>query len=212
DTRRKILIGGAMVYTFYKALGHGVGDCFVEEKAIPTAAEIVKRAAESDVILRFATDLTVVPTRAYKVKQAKRVSMTDDSILHDFEYCPRNVSYTDIPEHWTGVDIGPESVVAFSLELEECNTIILSGPMGVVEEPDYSYGTLELLRKMERRTRMGAITIVCGGQTVAAIEEHNMHDFTHVSMGGGAALELLGNRELPGVTILNDEEEGMEIL
>lgn len=206
----KILIGGAIVFAFYKALGHSVGDCYVEEEAIEAAQQIVKKAADTDIVLRFATDLKVIPTSAYKLSQKERAGVVDEGVPQNSEEFSRNVSFTDIPEHWTGVDIGPESVAEFAIELEECNTIIFCGPMGIVEEPNYSFGTLELLRTVERRTHMGAITIVCGGETKATIEEHSMHDFTHVSMGGGAALELLGNKELPGVVILNSEDEEAE--
>ncbi len=126
DRVDKLLIGGAMVYTFYRALGHCTGDSFVEEKSIEVANAIMQKAAERNVVLRLATDCTVIPTRAFNMKFAKtpaeRLTLTPS-----IEYCPRNVEYIAMPEHWTGVDIGPKTVTDFGRELEFSRTIIING-------------------------------------------------------------------------------------
>lgn len=225
DKVDKILIGGAMAFTFYKALGQKVGDSFVERSAINTANEIIQKAAEKDVTLRFATDFTVIPTRAFQAKLAKR-KLHDQSVIPDLEYCMRNVKFDDIPEHWTGVDIGPETIVDFNVELQSCHSIIVNGkltsacnpamiitimdagPMGMFEDPEYSHGTHEMLKLLEHRTLMGSTTLVCGGETVAATDKFGCKNFTHISMGGAAALMVLSGQELPGVSVLNQAKDG----
>jgi phosphoglycerate kinase len=128
DRVDKLLIGGAMVFTFYKALGHNVGDSFVEESSIATAQEIIQKAAYKEIVLKFASDCTVIPTRAFNMKLAKRKAHTTENIIHpEMEYCMRNVTFDSIPEHWTGVDIGPQTLADFGLELGGCRTIIMNG-------------------------------------------------------------------------------------
>eukprot|EP01039_Chlorochromonas_danica_P000709 gene709-771_t len=195
----KILIGGAMSFTFYKALGYEVGDSVYEESEIEVAKEILRRTTEAHMVFRFGSDITMIPTRAFKAKISNQTNV-------DFEYCSRNIKIDEIPPHWTGVDIGPETIRDMSIELESCKTVFINGPMGLFELPEFSHGTHELFKMVERLTSHGAKTIICGGETVAAAERLKCQNFSHVSMGGGASLELLSGEKLPGVGILNEAE------
>lgn len=110
-----------------------------------------------------------------------------------------------VPAGWMGLDIGPQSVQVFSDVLSQCQTIIWNGPMGVFEMPAFAVGTLELARILGRRTQEGAITVIGGGDSVAAIEQAGLSDtVSHVSTGGGATLELLSGIELPGIAAIQD--------
>jgi phosphoglycerate kinase len=183
----KILIGGAMAYTFFKAAGFNTGKSLVEDEMMDTAREIKKRAEAEGVKLVLPTDHQVVDS-----------------------YDPLNSRKT-IPVEFTnqglvGLDIGRETVALFAHELEGAKTIIWNGPMGVFEEKGFEEGTVGVARAVAEAAEKGATVIVGGGDSVSAIQQAGVADkVTHISTGGGATLEFLAGDELPGVAALNDK-------
>ncbi len=183
----KILIGGAMAYTFFKAEGFNTGKSLVEDEMMGTAREIKKRAEAEGVKLILPTDHQVVDS-----------------------YDPLNSRKT-IPVEFTnqglvGLDIGRETVALFAHELEGAKTIIWNGPMGVFEEKGFEEGTVGVARAVADAAEKGATVIVGGGDSVSAIHQIGVADkITHISTGGGATLEFLAGDELPGVAALNDK-------
>jgi phosphoglycerate kinase len=188
-TRRvdKILIGGAMAYTFFKAEGFTVGKSLVEDDMLDTARQIKQRAEAEGVKLVLPTDHQVVDS-----------------------YDPLNSRKT-IPVEFTnighvGLDIGKESVALFAREIADAKTIIWNGPMGVFEEKGFEEGTVGVARAVAEAAEHGATVIVGGGDSVSAIHQAGVADkITHISTGGGATLEFLAGDELPGVAALNDK-------
>jgi phosphoglycerate kinase len=187
----KILIGGAMAYTFFKAEGFNTGKSLVEDNMLDTAREIKRRAEEEGVKLVLPTDHQVVDS-----------------------YDPLNSRKT-IPVEFTnqglvGLDIGRETVALFAREVEDARTIIWNGPMGVFEEKGFEEGTVGVARAVAACAERGATVIVGGGDSVSAIHQAGVADkITHISTGGGATLEFLAGDELPGVAALNDKESGV---
>jgi phosphoglycerate kinase len=183
----KILIGGAMAYTFFKAEGFNTGKSLVEDDMLQTARELRQRAEAEGVRL-------VLPT--------------DHQVVDSFD--PLNSRKT-IPVEFTnqglvGLDIGAESVALFARELEGARTIIWNGPMGMFEEPGFELGTVGVARAVAEAAEKGATVIVGGGDSVSAITRAGVADkITHISTGGGATLEFLAGDELPGVAALNDK-------
>lgn len=183
----KILIGGAMAYTFFKAEGFTVGKSLVEDEMLDTARQTKQRAEAEGVKLVLPTDHQVVDS-----------------------YDPLNSRKT-IPIEFTnaglvGLDIGAETVALFAHEIEDAKTIIWNGPMGVFEEKGFEEGTVGVARAVAAAAERGAIVIVGGGDSVAAINDAGLADkITHISTGGGATLEFLAGDELPGVAALNDK-------
>jgi phosphoglycerate kinase len=184
----KLLIGGAMAYTFFKSEGFTVGKSLVEDDKMETAREIKKRAEEAGVELLLPTDHQVVDS-----------------------YDPLNSRKT-IPIEFTnaglvGLDIGVETIALFSNALKDAKTVIWNGPMGVFEEKPFDEGTVGIAHAVAEAADNGATVIVGGGDSVAAITEAGVADrITHISTGGGATLEFLAGDELPGVAALNDKE------
>jgi phosphoglycerate kinase len=183
----KILIGGAMAYTFFKAEGFNTGKSLVEDDMLETAREVKRRAEAEGVKLVLPTDHQVVDG-----------------------YDPLNSRKT-IPVEFTnqglvGLDIGRETVALFARELEGAKTIIWNGPMGMFEEKGFEEGTVGLAHAVAEAADSGATVIVGGGDSVAAIHQAGVADkITHISTGGGATLEFLAGDELPGVAALNDK-------
>ncbi|HEX8566933.1 MAG TPA: phosphoglycerate kinase [Pyrinomonadaceae bacterium] len=183
----KLLIGGAMAYTFFKAEGFTVGKSLVENEMMPTALEIKKQAEEAGVELLLPTDHQVVDS-----------------------YDPLNSRKT-IPVEFTnaglvGLDIGAETVETFKNAIKGAKTIIWNGPMGMFEEKPFDEGTLAIAQAVADATDSGATSIVGGGDSVAAINQSGLADkISHISTGGGATLEFLAGDELPGVAALNDK-------
>jgi phosphoglycerate kinase len=187
----RILIGGAMAYTFFKAEGFTVGKSLVENEMLQTALEIKKRTEASGVDLLLPTDHQVVDSYE-PIKGDKIVAKTIP------------IEFTNAGH--AGMDIGVESVQHFSNALSDARTIIWNGPMGVFEEPPFNEGTIGIARAVAEAADRGAIVIVGGGDSVAAVTQAGVADrITHISTGGGATLEFLAGEELPGVTALNDE-------
>lgn len=192
-----LLIGGAMAFTFYRALGYAVGDSFVEEGSIQAASDILREAVENKTVVRLAADCVIAETAELRKEKSEGHSTRDIPI--------KMTSMDTIPNGWTGLDVGRLTIKEFEMELCKSHTILWNGPLGLFEDPRFAAGTramLELIASL--KTATGAKTIICGGDTVAAITAcgFRFDQFSHVSMGGGAALKLLSGKELPGVTAL----------
>ena len=187
----KILIGGAMAYTFFKAEGFTVGKSLVENDMMQTALEIKKRAEAESVELLLPTDHQVVDSYE-PIKGDKIIAKTIP------------IEFTNAGH--AGMDIGVETVAHFGNALRDARTIIWNGPMGVFEEPPFNEGTIGIAHAVAEAADRGAIVIVGGGDSVAAVTQAGVADrITHISTGGGATLEFLSGRELPGVAALNDK-------
>ena len=180
----KLLIGGGMANTFLKAEGFQVGESLVEDDYLEQARQVMERAREKKVTLLLPTDV-IVAERFAADSPAKRASIKD------------------VPQGWRIMDVGETTIDVFARALVGCRTVVWNGPMGVIELAPFSHGSHRLaavIAKLE-----GATTIVGGGETAAAVEQVGLKDsFSHVSTGGGASLELLEGRELPGVAALAD--------
>jgi len=183
----KLLIGGAMAYTFFKAQGFTVGKSLVEDNMMPTALEILQKAKDAGVELLLPTDHQVVDS-----------------------YDPLNSRKT-IPIEFTnaglvGLDIGEETVARFSRAIEGAKTIVWNGPMGMFEEKPFDEGTVAIAKAVANATENGATSIVGGGDSVSAINQAGLEDkISHISTGGGATLEFLAGDVLPGVAALDDK-------
>lgn len=183
----KLLIGGAMAYTFFKAHGITVGKSLVEDNMMQTALETERDAETAGVQLFLPTDHQVVDS-----------------------YDPLN-SMKAIPIEFTnaglvGLDIGPETALTFAEALISAKTIVWNGPMGMFEEKPFDEGTLAIAKAVAAATDAGAISIVGGGDSVAAVNQAGLADkISHISTGGGATLEFLAGDKLPGVESLNDK-------
>ncbi|MCH8496551.1 MAG: phosphoglycerate kinase [Balneolales bacterium] len=182
-----IIVGGGMTYTFYKAKGIPVGNSIVEEDRIKLAGELMEKAASKGVNLLLPTDSVV----------AKEFS-------NDTEH--KIVDEKGIEDGWMALDIGPKSVEQFSNTIKEAGTVIWNGPMGVFEMSNFSNGTFSVAKALANATAKGTISIIGGGDSAAAIKEAGLeNEVTHVSTGGGASLEYLEGKELPGITALTEK-------
>jgi len=187
----RILIGGAMAYTFLKAEGFTVGKSLVEIDMLQTALEIKKRAEEKGIEFLLPTDHQVVDSYE-PVKGTKIIAKTIP------------IEFTNLGH--AGMDIGVETVSHFSNALRDARTIIWNGPMGVFEEPPFDQGTIGIAHAVAEAADRGAIVVVGGGDSVAAVNRAGVADrITHISTGGGATLEFLAGKELPGVTALSEK-------
>jgi phosphoglycerate kinase len=179
----KLIIGGGMAFTFYRAMGYNTGKSLVEEDKIALAKELLSRG-----------DKIVLPPDV----------VLADGI--DADHSNGVVDANAIPDGQIGVDIGPKSLQKFHEILVNAKTIIWNGPMGVFENPVFAAGTQAIAKDMAEATKRGAVTIVGGGDSVAAVEKMGVADqMTHVSTGGGASLEFIEGLELPGVACLEDK-------
>jgi phosphoglycerate kinase len=188
DKVDRILIGGGMIYTFYRAKGIPVGESLVETDREEMAADILREAEERGVELVLPVD-SIVSAAA------------DGSEPH------RATPDEAIPDGAIGVDIGPRSVTRFRERIAGSRTVVWNGPVGIFEVPAFANGTLEVARAVAEAGGRGAVTIVGGGDSVAAIHRLGLEEsaFSHVSTGGGAFLEFLEGKELPGVAALKDK-------
>jgi phosphoglycerate kinase len=181
----RLLIGGGMACTFLKAEGLEVGQSLVEEAYVETARQIRERASQRGVMLLLSSDVIV-----------------GDRFEADARH--QQVSVKAIPAGWKIMDIGEKTAEAFVQALRDCKTVLWNGPMGVIEFEAFSQGSYRLA---EAIAGLDATTIVGGGETVAVVERLGLEGkFSHVSTGGGAALEFLEGRELPGVAALADKD------
>merc|ERR1711918_41338 len=180
----KLIIGGGMVFTFLKARGLSVGNSLVEEDLLDLAKKLEGIAKEKGVELILPTDVIVA-----------------DKFAPDAN--TQVVPATEIPDGWMGLDNGPDSTAMINEKLGECKTIIWNGPVGVFEMEKFSAGTFAIAHTMADLTANGVTTIVGGGDSVAAVEKAGLVDkLSHISTGGGASLELLEGKVLPGVAAL----------
>ena len=187
----KILIGGAMAYTFLKAEGFTVGKSLVEDSMLQTALEIKKRAEEKGIEFLLPTDHQVVdsyePIKGQQIL-AKTIPIEFTNVGH------------------AGMDIGVETVAHFSAALQDARMIVWNGPMGVFEEPPFDEGTVGVARAVADAADRGATVIIGGGDSVSAVQRAGVADrITHISTGGGATLEFLSGDPLPGVEALTDK-------
>ena len=178
-----LLIGGAMTYTFVKAQGGKVGKSLCEDDKIDVAAEILKKALDKGVRMLLPVDNLV----ATEISEDAKTLVT---------------SIDDIPDDYMGVDIGPKTIELYKGEIEVAGTIVWNGPVGVFEYDKFATGTKEIAKKM---AESNAITIIGGGDSAAAVEKFGLEDkMTHVSTGGGASLEFMEGKKLPGIEALQD--------
>jgi phosphoglycerate kinase len=183
----KLLIGGAMAYTFFKAEGLTVGKSLVEDEMMPKALEIEEKANEAGVELLLPTDHQVVDS-----------------------FDPLNSRKT-IPIPFTnvglvGLDIGTETVELFTNAIEGAKTIVWNGPMGMFEEKPFDEGTVAIAKAVAEATEKGATSIIGGGDSVSAVRQAGLEaKISHISTGGGATLEFLAGDQLPGVAALDDK-------
>jgi len=182
-----LILGGAMAYTFLRAEGIGTGNSLVEEDKVATAKEILKEASENKVTVLLPLDHLI----------AKQVSEKAKS---------KEISEVTIPEGWVGVDIGSFSIKRFSSVIESSKTIVWNGPMGIFEIDKFNKGTRAIAEAIAKATKKGSITIVGGGDSVAAVTKVGLQEsISHISTGGGATLESLEGKELPGIAALKDK-------
>ncbi len=186
DKCDKLLLGGGMIFTFYKARGLSVGNSLVEEDKLELAKSLEAKAKEKGVALLLPTDVVVADK-------------------FDAEANSQTVSVESIPDGWMGLDIGPDSIKVFQDALADCQTVIWNGPMGVFEFAKFAKGTEAIAQTLAGLTGKGATTIIGGGDSVAAVEQLDLgKQMSHISTGGGASLELLEGKELPGIVALDD--------
>ncbi len=186
DKVDKLFIGGGMIFTFYKARGLAVGKSLVEEDKLDLARALEAKAKEKGVELLLPTDVVLA-----------------DNFSPDAN--SQTVSVDAIPDGWMGLDIGPDSVKAFQAALATCQSVIWNGPMGVFEFDKFAAGTKAIAETLATLTPKGVTTIIGGGDSVAAVEKVGVADqMSHISTGGGASLELLEGKVLPGIAALDD--------
>lgn len=182
----KLLIGGGMMFTFLKAKGLEVGSSLIEEDLIDTAKDILKQVESADAELLLPVDCVV----ADKFDAAANTQL---------------VSVEEIPGDWMGLDIGPESIKLFADALKEAKTVVWNGPMGVFEMDVFSKGTVEIANVV---AESDLTSIIGGGDTVSAIKKAGVSDkVSFISTGGGASLELLEGKELPGIAALTNQSD-----
>jgi phosphoglycerate kinase len=180
----RLLIGGGMCFTFLAAKGHSVGSSLLETDQIDNVKEILERAKSLNVEIVLPIDIVVA-----------------DAFAPDAN--SKCVSADSIPDGWMGLDIGPESIELFENKLVDAQTIIWNGPMGVFEMPAFAAGTKAVAIAL---TKNPGMTVVGGGDSAAAVRLLDIDEaaFTHISTGGGASLEFLEGKELPGLSVLED--------
>jgi len=184
ETCDTIIIGGGMMFTFFRAQGKGVGSSLVEEDRVEIARGILEEAA----------------------RRGRTLMLPEDVILADrfaADAATRQASIDEIPDGWMGLDIGPASSERFAAAIRDARTVVWNGPMGVFEMEPFAAGTRAVADALVEATRKGATTIVGGGDSAAAIAQFGLEDaVSHVSTGGGASLEFLEGKVLPGVAAL----------
>jgi phosphoglycerate kinase len=183
ETADTLLIGGAMCFSFFRAQGISTGDSLVEEEGVELARKALEKADSSECRLRLPVDL-----------------VAGDSFSADAEH--REIGGVEVPDGWMGLDVGPRTAAAYAEEVAKAGTVFWNGPMGAFELAPFAAGTRALA---EAVARAGGTTIVGGGDSGAAMAEFGLAgDVDHLSTGGGASLELLEGKPLPGVEALDD--------
>jgi phosphoglycerate kinase len=182
DKVNVMAIGGGMLFTFLAAQGHEIGKSLVEIDLIPTVKELMARAEKLGVKLLLPTDIVVAPE-------------------FSADATPTTVAASDIPSDQMGLDIGPESAATFAAAISECKTVFWNGPMGVFEFANFAAGTKVVAQAL---TTVSGISVVGGGDSAAAVRKLGFSDnqFGYISTGGGASLEYLEGKDLPGISVL----------
>ena len=182
DKVNVMAIGGGMLFTFLAAQGHGIGKSLVEVDLIPTVKDLIARAEKLGVKLLLPTDIVVAPE-------------------FSADATPTTVSADAIPSDQMGLDIGPDSASAFATAISECKTVFWTGPMGVFEFANFAAGTKVVAQAL---TTVSGISVVGGGDSAAAVRKLGFRDdqFGYISTGGGASLEYLEGKDLPGISVL----------
>ncbi|MCU0496923.1 MAG: phosphoglycerate kinase [Anaerolineae bacterium] len=184
DKCDKLLIGGGMANTFFKAQGHAMGKSLVEDEALETAKMLLQKGG----------DKLILPSDAVLGDKFEEGANTQTIAVS-----------AGVPEGWAIYDIGPETIQAYQAHLNGAKTVVWNGPMGVFEMPTFAKGTFAIAQALAGETAKGATTIIGGGDSVAAVEQSGLADqITHISTGGGASLEMLEGKELPGVAAIRD--------
>jgi phosphoglycerate kinase len=183
-----LLIGGGMFFTFLKAKGLEIGKSLLEEDRLEMAHSILAEAEERNISFLLPSDVVIA-----------------DAFENDAQQ--KTVGIEDIPADWMGLDIGPESIKRFSATIRDSKTIIWNGPMGAFEMPAFAEGTKAIAFALAEATKQGGISVVGGGDSAAAISVFGLDEqITHISTGGGASLEFLEGKNLPGISALNDKK------
>ena len=189
-----LIIGGAMAYTFLKAEGIETGNSLVEEDKVEVAKQLYKKAQEKKISMFIPIDHVIVDKIDFvnkKVAEGATIKETDEA---------------EIPAGFIGVDVGPMTLQRIAPVVKEAKTIVWNGPLGVFEIEQFSKGTVELAKLVAQATEKGAISVVGGGDSVAAVKKAGVDkQITHISTGGGASLEFLEGKELPGIAVLPDK-------
>lgn len=179
-----LIIGGGMSYTFFKAMGYEIGTSILDEESIDLAAELMRKAEEAGVELMLPVDTVCA------------VKFADDSEKGVFDR-------DKIPADMMGMDIGPKTIEAYKAVIAQAETVVWNGPAGVFEMPNFAEGTRAIAQAL---AESGAVTIIGGGDSAAAVEQFGYADkMTHISTGGGASLEFLEGKELPGIACLEEK-------
>ena len=181
-----LIIGGGMTFTFIKALGGNIGSSLVEDDKLDMAINIMKIAKENKV----------------------KIYLPVDNIIADNfsnEANTKNCDINNIPNNWMGLDIGDETIKIFTEVILESDTILWNGPVGVFEMSSFENGTKIIAETLEKVTKKGAYTLIGGGDSVAAINKYDLADkMSYISTGGGALLEYIEGKELPGIKAIRD--------
>ena len=182
----KLIIGGGMIFTFYKARGLNVGKSLVEDDKLELAKSLEAKAKEKGVDFLLPSDVVLA-----------------DNFAPDAN--AKTTSIDNIEDGWMGLDIGPDSIKLFQDALSDCKAVIWNGPMGVFEFDKFAAGTEAIARTLAELTGTGTTTIIGGGDSVAAVEKVGVAEkMSHISTGGGASLELLESKVLPGIAALDE--------
>ncbi len=178
-----LLIGGAMAYTFFKSMGYNVGNSICEEDKLDLAQELMEKAKAKGVKFMLPVD----------TKVGKEFAADTES---------KDVKYTEIPDGWEGFDIGPETIKIYAQELQNAKTVVWNGPLGLFEFEQFAVGTNSIAQTL---ADVEAVKIIGGGDSAAAVEKAGLAEkFTHISTGGGASLEFLEGKKLPGIEALQE--------
>ena len=186
DTVDSILIGGGMAFTFFRAMGLEVGSSLVEENLLDTVTSTVERARTSRTEIILPEDVVVADAFSAEANR-------------------KEVLVTDIDAGWMGLDIGSRTIKRYTDLIEQSGTVFWNGPMGVFEMDAFARGTRSAARSVARATDRGTLSVVGGGDSVAAVTQAGLaHKITHISTGGGASLEFMAGKQLPGVLALSE--------
>jgi phosphoglycerate kinase len=182
-----LIIGGGMVFTFFKAQGKEIGTSLLEEERISMANDLLDEAEKRGIPMLLPDDVVIADA-------------FDNNANHKI------VQVGEIPADWMGLDIGPKTIEIYNSEIKKSQTIVWNGPMGAFEMDKFSIGTQKVAEAMAEATERGATTIVGGGDSAAAISKFGLEDkISHISTGGGASLEFLEGKKLPGIEALSDK-------